>query len=144
MQPIDVGVIADADEAWTRDDLLAAMHCEIPELITGPAQSCKKPKIVASTLVFESSPECIPQKRSWHHPDIVIGECIESIGDSNLHKPMPRSYTRPDNPNQLHRSVGLQVGYRLGMAAKMTGACSTLEITRRTFLCGKQVTFGSG
>ena len=111
MQPIDVGVIADADEAWTRDYLLAAMHCEIPELITGPAQSCKKPKILASTLNFESSPECIPQKRIGYHPDMMIGECIESIGDPSLHKPMPRSYTQPDNPNQLYRSAGLQVGY---------------------------------
>jgi len=114
MQPIDVGVIADADEAWTRDYLLAAMHCEIPELITGPAQSCKKPKIIASTLNFESSPECIPQKRIGYHPDMMIGECIEFIGDPNLHKPMPRIYTQPDNPNQLYRSAGLQVGYGSG------------------------------
>ena len=28
----------------------------------------------------------------WHHPDIAIGECIDTIGDSDLHKTGLRTY----------------------------------------------------
>ena len=78
----DIGFISDVDEVFTRDFLLAAQTCDIPQF--RPGQDCRAPKLMADTLVFESSPECVTdlEKRSWFHPDTIIGECIETIGDS--------------------------------------------------------------
>jgi hypothetical protein len=42
-------------------------------------------------MVFESAPDCIEKERKWHHPDMVIGECINLIGDSELHPPGNRN-----------------------------------------------------
>eukprot|EP00551_Chaetoceros_affinis_P003855 CAMPEP_0203635578 /NCGR_PEP_ID=MMETSP0088-20131115/2340_1 /ASSEMBLY_ACC=CAM_ASM_001087 /TAXON_ID=426623 /ORGANISM="Chaetoceros affinis, Strain CCMP159" /LENGTH=323 /DNA_ID=CAMNT_0050489509 /DNA_START=42 /DNA_END=1013 /DNA_ORIENTATION=+ len=91
MQPDDIGFVGDVDEVFTRDFLLALQTCNIP--LFQPGQSCYKPKIIASTLVFEMTPECSFPGYRWHHPDVAIGECIDTIGDSDLHKPGLRSYT---------------------------------------------------
>lgn len=68
-----MGIIADADEVFTRDFLKALQICNIPQFEHG--QSCDAPKLLGSTLVFESSPECIAtgdhvatKIRRWHHP----------------------------------------------------------------------------
>ena len=104
MQPEDVGVIADADETFTRDFLLAAKYCEIPALKTGPSQSCKQAKIVASTLIFEGGPECIWSNRAWYHPDMVVGQCIDIIGDRNVHVPGKRVLRNKSPIPELARS----------------------------------------
>ena len=84
----DIAVFSDVDEVFTRDFLLAAKTCEIPQFQKG--QDCQRPKLMGHTTVFESSPECIDRK-SWHHPDMIIGECVETIRDDNIHKPGERS-----------------------------------------------------
>jgi len=75
----DVGIMADIDEVFSRDFLRAAQVCDIPQF--APGQTCQKPKLVAATISFESSPECIKHK-PWFHPDMVSGQCIEGVGDS--------------------------------------------------------------
>eukprot|EP00588_Corethron_pennatum_P025139 CAMPEP_0194311756 /NCGR_PEP_ID=MMETSP0171-20130528/8686_1 /TAXON_ID=218684 /ORGANISM="Corethron pennatum, Strain L29A3" /LENGTH=463 /DNA_ID=CAMNT_0039065959 /DNA_START=124 /DNA_END=1515 /DNA_ORIENTATION=+ len=86
----DIGIVGDADEMFTRDFMLAAQTCDIPQFRRG--QDCKAPKLVSRALVFESSPECTPKEHIWHHPDMMIGECIDKVGDSKIHKPGKRMF----------------------------------------------------
>lgn len=100
----DIGIRADADETFTRDFLRAMQFCNVPEF--RPNQSCKH-KIIASTLVFESSPECVTKRRRWFHPDAILGECVHRIGNETLHPPTRREWRGEHG--------GRQVGYgRLG------------------------------
>jgi len=82
MRPDDIGIIQDTDETFTRDFLVAAQTCDIEEF--RPGQNCKDPKLIGDTMVFESSPSCI-KRRNWYHPDMIIGECIELIGNNTRH-----------------------------------------------------------
>ena len=66
MRPDDVAVITDIDETYSRDFLRALQICDIPQF--RPGQDCKAPKVIASTLIFESSPECVWKDRRWFHP----------------------------------------------------------------------------
>ncbi len=66
MRPDDIAIIGDLDETYSRDFLRALQICDVPEF--RPWQSCKKPKLIASTLIFESSPECAWKRRRWFHP----------------------------------------------------------------------------
>jgi hypothetical protein len=86
----DIGIVSDLDEVVSRDFLLAAMTCDIPEFRLG--QDCRMPKVITRTMTFESSPECVVDKKFWHHPDMIIGECVDMIGDSNIHKPGQRQH----------------------------------------------------
>eukprot|EP00588_Corethron_pennatum_P002791 CAMPEP_0194287176 /NCGR_PEP_ID=MMETSP0169-20130528/34156_1 /TAXON_ID=218684 /ORGANISM="Corethron pennatum, Strain L29A3" /LENGTH=512 /DNA_ID=CAMNT_0039033805 /DNA_START=11 /DNA_END=1549 /DNA_ORIENTATION=- len=86
----DIGIVGDADEMFTRDFMLAAQTCDIPQFRRG--QDCKTPKLVSKALIFESSPECAVKQNTWHHPDMMIGECIDKIGDSEVHKPGKRMF----------------------------------------------------
>ena len=87
MRPDDIGIISDADEVFTRDYLRAMQVCDVPEL--RPNQSCGS-KQMASTIVFESSPSCLTKDRRWWHPDAVLGECVEHVGNSSAHPPAKR------------------------------------------------------
>jgi hypothetical protein len=87
----DVGIILDTDETFTRDFLRALQICDIPEFRVGRKQNCHEPKIIASTLTYESSVLCAVKKR-WFHPDAIIGECIDGIGNSTKHRPAKRDY----------------------------------------------------
>lgn len=49
-------------------------------------------KIIATTLVFEGTPECVTEERRWYHPDMLIGHCIEGIGH---HRKAPRDPRMP-------------------------------------------------
>jgi len=86
----DIGIIGDTDEIFTRDFMLAVQSCDVPQF--RPEQDCRTPKLIAKTLIFESSPECVWKGRTWYHPDMIIGECIDAIGDSEVHKPGLRAY----------------------------------------------------
>mmetsp|Transcript_12911 Transcript_12911/g.27876 ORF Transcript_12911/g.27876 Transcript_12911/m.27876 type:complete len:867 (+) Transcript_12911:75-2675(+) len=87
MRADDIGLVTDVDEVLTRDFLRAVQICEIEEF--KPNQSCKNPKLLTSTIVIETSPMCVRNDSRWFHPDMVIGECIELIGDPAIHKPLP-------------------------------------------------------
>ncbi len=90
MRPDDIGIISDADETFTRDFLRAIQVCDIPEF--RPNQDCIQSKLSASTIVFESSPNCQTKDRRWWHPDAILGECVEHVGNSSLHPPAKREY----------------------------------------------------
>ena len=81
MREDDVGLMADMDETFTRDFLHAVIACDIP--MFRPGQNCLTPRVFAWSLVFESSPECVSKDMRWlwYHPDVMIGECIEYIGN---------------------------------------------------------------
>mmetsp|Transcript_15876 Transcript_15876/g.34351 ORF Transcript_15876/g.34351 Transcript_15876/m.34351 type:complete len:533 (-) Transcript_15876:46-1644(-) len=83
MTPEDVGVLTDADETLTRDFLRAVQTCDMPEL-NPETQNCHTAKVIASSQVFEGSPECMTVTRKWMHPDLILGKCIEGIGDDEF------------------------------------------------------------
>mmetsp|Transcript_8873 Transcript_8873/g.19164 ORF Transcript_8873/g.19164 Transcript_8873/m.19164 type:complete len:646 (+) Transcript_8873:135-2072(+) len=89
MKPNDVAIVTDADETFTRDLLRALQVCDVEEFRRG--YNCRS-KIIASTLVMESSSECITKGRRWFHPDTVIGGCVDLIGNSTLHPPARREW----------------------------------------------------
>jgi Glycosyltransferase family 17 len=93
MQPDDVGLLADADETFSRDFLRAVQVCDGIDLLDYESHHCKhtKVKLVAVSRVFESSPECVTDKRTWYHPDMIIGHCIDGISNSPKHGPAPRT-----------------------------------------------------
>mmetsp|Transcript_56957 Transcript_56957/g.138757 ORF Transcript_56957/g.138757 Transcript_56957/m.138757 type:complete len:582 (-) Transcript_56957:722-2467(-) len=80
----DVGILADLDEIVARDFLRAIRLCDFPKLRRQYEDenppSCKLPKIVLSSVQFEGSPGCI-KKDSWYHPDVILGQCLEGVGD---------------------------------------------------------------
>ena len=90
MREDDVAVMHDADEIFTRDFLRAMQICDVAEFRTD--QDCRVPKVIASTAVFESSPECVRKDKRWHHPDALLGKCVEHTGNSSLHPPTKRQY----------------------------------------------------
>jgi len=79
MRPDDLGISSDADEFFSRDFLRALQTCDLPEF--RPGQDCHEPKIQGSGMVFEGYPDCVSQDRLWWRPDLMIGECLEGIGD---------------------------------------------------------------
>jgi hypothetical protein len=76
----DIGVLTDADECLTRDFLRAMQICELPHL-NPETQNCHTAKLISASMVFEGSPECMTVTRKWMHPDLILGKCIEGIGD---------------------------------------------------------------
>ena len=97
----DIGIISDIDETFSRDVLRAAQVCDIPSL--RPGQDCHTPKLIGETLIFESSPECMQKNRRWIHPDMIIGECIQGIGNATLH---PLANRQLDNKGLRRRGYG--------------------------------------
>lgn len=95
MQTEDVGLLADMDETFTRDFTRAVQVCDGLTSLHYEQHRCQHQhvKLVASSRVFESSPECITSGRSWFHPDMIIGHCVDGIGP---HPTAPRegSYGR--------------------------------------------------
>jgi hypothetical protein len=88
----DVGIIADVDETFSRDFLLAMQHCDGIDALDYEMHHChyNHVRITAAAQVFESSPECITANRHWNRPNAIIGHCIEGIADDELHPPAPR------------------------------------------------------
>eukprot|EP00551_Chaetoceros_affinis_P016444 CAMPEP_0203688298 /NCGR_PEP_ID=MMETSP0091-20130426/1054_1 /ASSEMBLY_ACC=CAM_ASM_001089 /TAXON_ID=426623 /ORGANISM="Chaetoceros affinis, Strain CCMP159" /LENGTH=298 /DNA_ID=CAMNT_0050557785 /DNA_START=14 /DNA_END=910 /DNA_ORIENTATION=- len=90
MQPNDIGIISDIDEVYTRDFLLALQSCDVPQF--RPGQDCFQPQITGQGISFETSPDCQSMKKPFGHPNAMIGECIDRIGDSVVHTPGLRRF----------------------------------------------------
>lgn len=91
----DIAIVSDPDEIMTRDFMYALKTCRIPEFEQRPPPThhdCMAPKVSASTIVMESTPFCLTTNRKWWHPDVIIGECVQGIGDIDLHPPANRTY----------------------------------------------------
>jgi hypothetical protein len=101
MQKEDIGFLADADEIFTRDFLRAVQACDGIDALDYNKHHCKPPNgLRAVNQVFETSPECVMDARSWFHPDMLNGHCIEEIGNETLHPKAPRQ------PNSFERVEG--------------------------------------
>ena len=94
MRPDDIGYLSDVDEVVSRDFLRALQICDnIPAFRDESPHhhDCSKnAKITATAVVFEGSPKCLQIPRRWNHPDFIIGECIDGIGNTTRHPPVPR------------------------------------------------------
>ncbi|CAB9501156.1 expressed unknown protein [Seminavis robusta] len=91
MGPNDVGYVGDVDETFSREFLRVVQSCDIPAF-DHEKHHCnsQEAKILGFTRVFETSPECIGSiHKSWYHPDMVVGACVEEIGnlETNPHAP---------------------------------------------------------
>ncbi|KAL7559714.1 hypothetical protein ACA910_017616 [Epithemia clementina (nom. ined.)] len=109
MRPDDIGVVSDCDEFFSRDFLRALQICDIPEF--KPHQDCLVPKILSTALIYEASPECIISNTKLWHPDAILGECLEGIGDSLLHPLAERGFH--GNHARRHAGYGLRSNYTL-------------------------------
>ena len=92
MQPDDVGIVCDVDEVFIRDFLLVLQTCDIPQFC--PGNDCHVPHITGQGLKFEFTPDCsfasqFGAGRYFPHSQVVMGECIDKVGDSDLHPPSP-------------------------------------------------------
>jgi Glycosyltransferase family 17 len=88
----DVGIVADVDETFSRDFMLALQRCDGIPALDYERHHCHyhHVRITAAAQVFESSPECITAHRHWNRPNAILGHCIEGIADETLHPPAPR------------------------------------------------------
>jgi hypothetical protein len=88
----DIGYLSDIDEIVSRDFLLALQTCEVKPFLQDVQsnQYCLQPMVTAPAMVLEGSPMCIEKGRRWHHPNLIIGECIEGIGNSSMHPTVQR------------------------------------------------------
>lgn len=75
------------DETFTRDFLRALQICEVPQFASDGKDghnNCAAPKVYGLTAIFEGSPDCVSAEEIYQ-PGLMIGGCIEGIGDSSLH-----------------------------------------------------------
>jgi Glycosyltransferase family 17 len=102
MQPTDIGLLADVDESFTRDALRALQTCDDIAELDYETHRChhSQVKLLSVTRVFEGSPECVTADRAWWHPELMMGHCLEGIGDANMHGLAPRQ------PGTVDRAPG--------------------------------------
>jgi len=87
MQPDDIGIICGVDEVYTRDFLLALQSCDVPQF--HPGQDCNRPEITGQGWRFEVIPDCSFPHSGYSYfdrPQAVIGECIDKVGDIDVHE----------------------------------------------------------
>lgn len=126
MQPEDIGLLSDADEIFTRDYLRAVQTCDGIAPLDYHKHRCQPSNgLRASTLVFETSPECVTDRRSWFLPNMFNGHCIEEIGNETIHPKATRG------PNPFARTKGVKYNsYPLYNAAEfrsLGGITQTLQ-----------------
>lgn len=91
----DIGYLSDTDETFTRDFLRAMQICDVPQFISDGKDghnNCAAPKVYGLVSIFEGSPECVSAEEIYH-PALMIGECIDGIGDAKLH-PRPSRHAK--------------------------------------------------
>ena len=121
----DIGIIFDVDEIPSRDLLRAAQICDPKNNIwrTTPDQTCRSPLIRLSYPMMEGSPKCVhkspgktegpetPAKKLFKRfvsSSMVIGACVQGIGDSEKHPLAPRDQKDPITGEPIG---GRKVGY---------------------------------
>lgn len=99
MTPNDIGYLSDTDETFSRDFLRAMQLCDVPQFVSEGKDGhnkCAAPKVYGLVAIFEGSPECASAEEIYH-PALMIGECIEGIGDNTLHPKPTRHNNREFN-----------------------------------------------
>ncbi|KAL7545997.1 hypothetical protein ACHAWF_009349 [Thalassiosira exigua] len=89
MKKDDIGYLADVDEVFSRDFLRAAQICRVKEF--DDHGNCADPKLAANAINFEGGPQCLT-RRYLPHPDMILGECLEGIGNSSRHARPERTW----------------------------------------------------
>lgn len=113
MKRDDIGWMMDPDELISRNFLEALLVCKINDQRLGQATSgvwnagdttgeynsetCRNPGLRLGVPMWEGSPDCIQQSNDtedglfhWLRSKMVVGACIEGIGDVALHPPIQR------------------------------------------------------
>ena len=85
----DVGYLADVDEFYSRDYIRAMQVCDVRQL--DGHGNCRDARLSSLTLTFEGGPLCM-SSTVIRHPDMIIGACIEGIGNSTLHPKPERGW----------------------------------------------------
>jgi len=85
----DIGYVSDADETFNRDFLRAMQVCLVPEFEFH--NHCELPLVRADSWTFEGSLRCLTSLMK-NTPSLVIGECIDKIGDSTKHPKPERGW----------------------------------------------------
>jgi hypothetical protein len=103
----DIGIILDVDEIPSRDFLRAVQICDPPNNIwrTDEKQTCRAPLVRMSIPMLEGSPKCLHRggktKKKvgddlmisrFNSAAMVIGACIEGIGDRDKYPIIPREH----------------------------------------------------
>lgn len=112
----DIGLLVDMDETFSRDFLRACQVCDGITALDYESHYCEhsKVKLVSVTHTFETSPECITRGRRGYHPDMILGACVEGIGDTAKHAiapRMPRSFLRTPGLGMPKCNWTLEVNY---------------------------------
>lgn len=121
---------------FSRDFLWAAKVCDSIDAFDYEKHKChhKSVKIQAVGRNFEGSPECIMKEYTHWHPDMILGACIEQIGDESLNPKAPRS------ANMIDRAKGWDCKNREEEILKSGGAGALWNAADFRRLCGgKQV-----
>lgn len=96
MTQYDIGYLSDTDELFSRDFLRAMQICNVPQFrsegINGHL-NCAQPKVYGLVTIFEGCPDCVSAEEIYH-PALMIGECIQGIGNSSLHATPTRNNDR--------------------------------------------------
>jgi hypothetical protein len=101
----DIGIILDVDEIPSRDFLRAVQICDPPDnnWRTDGKQTCRAPLVRMSIPMFEGSPKCLHRGTRkkvggdlmitrFTSSAMVIGACIEGIGDGGKYPTIPRDH----------------------------------------------------
>jgi hypothetical protein len=76
----DVGIIADVDETFSRDVLLAMQHCDDIATLDNDLYHCHYNSVrFTPAQVFESSLECITANRHWNRPNAILGRALKAL-----------------------------------------------------------------
>ncbi|KAL7537056.1 hypothetical protein ACHAXR_010153 [Thalassiosira sp. AJA248-18] len=87
MTKSDIGYLSDTDETFSRDFIRAMQICDVPQFSSDGQNGhnkCAAPKVYGLVTIFEGSPECVSAEEIYH-PALMIGECVDGIGDETLH-----------------------------------------------------------
>jgi len=107
----DIDIIMDIDEIVSYEFLSAAQICEMLEGYWDTSIASRSPLIRLSFPMFERSLKCLQKGervmfRRFVSTFMVIGSCIEGIGDSNRHSSTPLVGVNTNGRPQVGRKKG--------------------------------------
>mmetsp|Transcript_14966 Transcript_14966/g.28596 ORF Transcript_14966/g.28596 Transcript_14966/m.28596 type:complete len:270 (-) Transcript_14966:158-967(-) len=90
----DVAYMSNVDGMFARDYINAIKYCETPEF-KYELHRCvhNRVKTFGHNQVYETSPECVSRTKTHDHPEVMIGSCLEGIGNTTMNRLAPRDDT---------------------------------------------------
>ena len=137
----DVAYMGNIDEMFARDFLMAIRYCEVPDF-KYEIHKCvyNRVKTFGHCQVYEVSPECVSRTKVYDHPDVMIGACMEGIGDPEINQLAPRDETgvnRAKGWNCEDRDVEKDIKdqtYPLWSGADLYSLCGGKQVRLRASL----------